>query len=622
MTNRPASRLEKRQQLRIILACIFLVTLLGVLSVRLVWIELWRGESLAERARAHYEYEEILEAPRGRIFDRNGELLASSQTVFTLVVDCAHLRDPGLASIGLARRESRNPRHLRRHYLPGELQSRYLEHVVETLSPVTRIPRPELARRLKSKDRGEIVLARNIDDDFRRELQQVLDDRAIGGIYLRKSHRRIYPSPQSLTHVIGFVAADQRGREGIEKVFDEEMRGVDGLRICDRDRRRRQIHAYRKLHVDPVPGRDVHLTIDMGLQAELERQLDELVAKYRPEKISSIWLRPATGEVLALANRPDFDLESRVGNRRNIAVTDLYQPGSTFKIVAFGGAFDQGLATPDTPVNCHQGSYELDGFAMKDHAPFGILSAEMVLAKSSNIGTFLVARPLGEAGFHQYMDRFGFGRKTGIALTAENPGAIYPVDRWSAPSFSSKTIGYEVMVTPIQMAAACNVVANDGIFQSPVLLRGFSEGDGQPLIRGAQGAGRRVISEHAARQLKRCLARVMTEGTGRQARLPGYSLAGKTGTARKHVEDVGYVEGRYVVSFVGFLPVEDPQLLGLVVIDDPQSEDLDLYGGTVAAPAFLSIAREAVRVLGIRPDRPEELTARDSSVNLISSHAP
>lgn len=592
--------------------------LLGSLSVRLVYIQFFKGDALSESARVHYEHEQILEAPRGRIFDRNGELLASSQVVYNLVVDCVHLRDPGLARMGLARKEGKDVKSLRYRYQPDELQNRYFEYVVEVLSGVTRVPQPELAKKLKSKDTGELVLARNIEDDFQRELQKVLTDKAIGGVYLRQTHRRNYPSPQTLTHVIGYVGGDQKGREGIEKVFDTEMTGIDGYKVCERDRRRQEIYAYRKASIAPIPGKDVYLTIDMGLQSEVENQIVKLMTMYSPEKISTVWLRPKTGEVLAMANRPHFDLESRVGARRNIAVSDLYQPGSTFKLVAFGGAFDQGVVSPDTLIDCHDGEYSGEGFVMKDHAPFGKLTAEMVLAKSSNIGTYMVARPLGRDGFHHYMDLFGFGRKTGIASTAESPGAIYPVNQWTGPSFSSKAIGYEVMVTPLQMATACGVIANGGVYQSPVLVKGVTDSDAADFNGGAQNRARRVISKEAAADLKDCMVTALRIGTARRAAIPGYTVAGKTGTARKHVENVGYVDGRYVVSFVGFLPADDPELLGIIVIDDPKSNDLDLYGGTVAAPAFKSIAQEAVKILGIMPNAPLETTSRTNESSVAS----
>lgn len=611
--------LERGQQQRILIACSCLVLLLSTLSARLIYLQFLRGDELSAKARSHYEYEEFLEAPRGRIFDRNGELLASTQIVYSMVVDFAHLRDPGLASIGLGKKEGVAPGDLRLSCAPGELRDRYLEYVVETLAGLTRLSPVDLRAKMKSRESGELILARKIEDDFRRQLEKELREHRIGGIYLRKSHRRFYPSPSSLTHVIGFVGSDQKGREGVEKVFDREMTGEPGFRVCERDRHRREIHAYRQSNVEAVPGKDIHLTIDMALQTEVEIQVDKLMTMYSPEKLTTIWMRPATGEVLALANRPHFDLETRRGQRRNIAVTDVYEPGSTFKMVTFGAAFDQGVIEPSSLIDCHNGEYDEEGFVMKDHARFGVLPAEMVLAKSSNIGAYRAVHPIGERAFHQYMVDFGFGAKTGIGLTAENSGAIYPVEQWNQTSFSSKAIGYEVLVTPLQMAAACGVVANRGIYRSPVLVSGVSRGKGEPIEPAIPGAERRVLSEEAADDLRRCMVTALQLGTGRRAGIPGYTVAGKTGTARKHVENVGYADGRYVVSFVGFLPSEDPELLGLIVIDDPKSNDLDLYGGTVAAPAFRSIAQEAVKILGIQPDVPEELTSRPERSNLTAS---
>ncbi|MEM9017247.1 MAG: penicillin-binding transpeptidase domain-containing protein, partial [Verrucomicrobiota bacterium] len=339
---------------------------------------------------------------------------------------------------------------------------------------------------------------------------------------------------------------------------------------------------------------------------------------------TAIWMRPATGEIVAMASRPHFDLATREGirgmdpMRRALAVTDLYQPGSTFKIVAYGGAFDRGVANPMMDVDCHMGSYDLDGFELKDHHAYGKLTAQMAFAKSSNIGAYLVARPLNKHVFHHYMSEFGFGKKTGIELTAESAGRVYPVSRWSATSFSSQVMGYEVAVTPLQMAVACSVVANGGVLRPPTIVRGISEdGSLQNLVKEDPKAVRKVLSERAARQVLRCMVEAMSEqGTGSKGSVLGYTVAGKTGTARKHVENEGYVKGRYIASFMGFLPADDPELLGLVVIDDPRADGKEVYGGSVAAPVFQAIASDAVKILGIRPDRPEELNL-DEPTDLV-----
>lgn len=600
---------------RLVAACAVLLSLLTALSARLVYVETLRGEELAAKARSHYEYREELPAQRGRIFDRSGELLARSQTIYSLVVDCHHMRDQGLACIGLAKQEKTTPQAIRRKYLPAEILGRYREYVAATMAEPLKVPVAELSRKLRSRESGEIVLAKGIEDDFRRQLAETIDGAALRGLYLRKGERRYYPSPLSLTQVIGYVDGDNNGESGIEKIFDETMRGTPGFRYCERDSRRREIHAYRGLQVDPIPGDDVYLTIDMALQAVVERELDAVIDIYRPEKVTAIWMRPATGEILAMASRPHFDLSTRKGIRgadpvrRNIAVTDLYQPGSTFKIVGYGAAFDRGLATPSTEVDCHFGSYNLDGFELKDHHPYGLLTARMAFAKSSNIGAFKIARPLNKDGFHQYMREFGFGSKTGIELTAESEGRVYPVEKWTTTSFSSQVMGYEVAVTPLQVAAACNVIATGGVYRSPTIVSGTQgRGRNDEFLKTEAKAERRVLSPEAARAVRICMIEAMGEhGTGSKGSFPGYTVAGKTGTARKHVEGKGYVKGRYIASFMGFFPADEPELLGLIVIDDPQADGKEVYGGSVAAPAFRSIAVDAVKILGIEPDRPEEL---------------
>lgn len=600
---------------RLVFGCALLVLLLSSLSVRLFHIEAFRSDSLAAQARGHYEAKDRLPARRGRIFDRSGELLARSQTVYSLEVDPYHLRDPLLACIALGARDQISPQSVRKRHLPEELSGLYREYVAETVSAILDAPVQEIARQLREGTGGAIVLAKNIEDDFARQVEEIIDAKKLGGVILRAGERRYYPSPLSLTQVIGYVDENGMGVAGVEKIFEEEMRGTDGFRYCERDRSRREIRAYRGEQVDPVSGRDVYLTIDMGVQAVVERELDGVIDRFRPAKATVIILDPSTGEVLAMASRPHFDLSTRKGIRgqepvrRNPAVSDLYQPGSTFKIVGFGGAFDRGLADPATEVDCHMGQYALDGFILKDHHPYGRLTARLAFAKSSNIGAFLVSRPLNKDLFHHYVKQFGFGSKTGIELNAEHAGRVIPVERWSAPSFSSQVMGYEVSVTPMQMAMACSVIANDGVLLTPTILHGVKQdARGADLVKGPERTGRRVLSVKAAQQVLQCMTETMTDhGTGSKGDLPGYSVAGKTGTARKHVENVGYVDGLYVASFMGFLPAENPKLLGLVVIDEPKANGSLVYGGAVAAPVFQSIAAEAVRILGIDPDLPEEL---------------
>ncbi len=604
---------------RLLLSCILLVGCLSILSARLIYIETFMGERLAEAARSHYEYKDTLPAQRGRIYDRTGELLARNQSVYTLVVDCYHLRDFGLACIGLAKKEKKSPLAVKSEYLPEEIRGRYRAYVAETLADILEMPVNEIAAKLKGKENGEVVLLRNVEEDFSRKIGEVFDEKSIGGVYLRRGQRRYYPSPLTLTQTLGYVNEQGEGVAGIEKVFNDEMRGTDGYRYCERDRRRREILAYRGSQVDPVPGRDVYLSIDMQLQAAVEQELDKLLDAYRPEKVSIVFMKPKSGEILAMGSRPHFDLTTRKGIlgqvpvRRNIAVSDQFQPGSTFKMVGFAGAFDKGLANPKTRVDCEMGEYDADGHTVKDHHPYGVLSAKESFAVSSNVAAFKIARPLNPDGFMDYVKRFGFGAKTGIELTAESSGRLNPVEKWSRSSFPSQAIGYEVAVTPVQIAAAAAVIANGGVYRAPTVLKGLSEVGDRGFVERVAKQSHRVVSETAARQLTDCMISVTQKGgTGVKAALPGYEIAGKTGTARKHVTGVGYVKGRYIASFVGFFPAKDPEILGLVLVDDPKANTGAVYGGTVAAPTFRNIAEHAVRIFNIEPDFPEQLELDES----------
>ena len=617
-------KVDRGLKTRLVWACLGLVMLLSVLSLRLIYIEACHGERLSSAARARYEYKEEIPAPRGRIYDRDGELLARNQTVYELVVDCQHIRDQGLACIGLGAKENVSPQTIRKKYLPDEILSMYRQYVVDSLATPLRKPQQDLAQKLRSRETGVIVLSRDIEDDFAEQLEAVLEEKKLRCIFLRRGERRYYPSPLTLTQVIGFVDNKGEGKSGIEKTMNDVMTGKPGYRYCERDSRRREIHAYRGLTVDPVAGEDVYLTIDMELQSVVEREMDAVIDRYRPEKVTAIWLEPHTNKVLAMSSRPHFDLSTRGGIRdtdpvrRNIAITDNYEPGSTFKIVGYGGAFDRGLANPSTEVDCHMGIYEEEGFPLRDHHPYGMLTARMSFAKSSNVGAYLIARPLNRRGFHSYIEKFGFGQKTGIELSAESPGRIFSPEKWSLTSFSSQVKGYEVSATPLQLAVACSVIVNGGRLVPPTIIEGTKNPEREQILsKEASASVRRVISEKAANQLRQCMIQAAQPGgTGTKAVFPGYSLAGKTGTARKCVEGEGYVPGRYVASFMGFFPAEDPKLIGLIVVDDPKAKGSEVYGGSVAAPVFKAIAEEAAKIFEIEPDRPEELLPESDLVQL------
>lgn len=600
------AQLEKGMKRRLLVVCGLMACGLSVLSARLVWLQIVEHEDYAAEAASHYTHREDIPASRGEIVDRNGDLLARNQTIYSIVADCQHLRDFGITCVALGRKENLGPRTIKQKYEPEEIVDQYLELVSENLAPSLRMPQGELYRRLNAKSAGEVVLARDVEEDAAQAFSAILNEHRIGGVYLRRNERRFYPSPLSLTHVIGYVDKDGVGKEGVEKVFDAEMRGEPGFRNVERDRRQREIHAFRGDEKEPKPGNGIRLTIDMSLQVRIEEVLDEVWEKYRPEKATAIWMDPRTGEVLAMASRPHFDLSTRQGNMRNVAVSDFYEPGSTFKIVAASAAFDRGLVTPTTEIFCHNGLYDEEGLKLKDHHPYGILTAEGVLAKSSNIGIYKIARQLNRGPFFEYLENFGFGRATGLEVTAETGGMLHPVSKWNQSSFSSMAMGYAVGVTPIQMATAYCAVANGGELLEPHVLKAIEDSRGRTLWTNRRNVVRRVMTEETSRMMRTALSKVTKEGgTGTNAALPGYDVAGKTGTAKKNFPGKGYIDGRYVVSFAGFLPANDPELVGLVVVDDPKAEGVSLYGGTIAAPIWAQMAGHAVRLRSVEPQDAE-----------------
>jgi cell division protein FtsI/penicillin-binding protein 2 len=405
-----------------------------------------------------------------------------------------------------------------------------------------------------------------------------------------------------LGHVIGFVDRKRVGIEGVEGALDSLLGGKNGYRDVSRDGRGDEILAFRGDVVEPRHGHSIRLTIDMRIQEITEDALDVVYADVTPRKAMAVVVRPETGEILAMANRPDFDRSVMKGNFRNHAVEALYEPGSTFKIVAIGGVLDRGLVSLSTRVFCHNGYLREPGLPspLKDHHPYGELTVATVISKSSNIGTYKLASQLGKDSLCDYIRAFGFGKKTNIELTGELAGTVHPADRWSATSLSRIGMGYEVAVTPVQMVMAMAAVANDGVLLRPRIVAAVHDAAGRDVTGFRPEVISRPISSEAARQLRKALAGVTEEGgTGRKASVEGWSVAGKTGTSKRYDEDKkGYVEGSYVTSFVGYAPRDHPELAVIVVVDDPQGEKR--YGGTVAAPVFAEIVGPSLEYLAIR----------------------
>ncbi|HEX7957154.1 MAG TPA: penicillin-binding protein, partial [Pyrinomonadaceae bacterium] len=487
-----------------------------------------------------------------------------------------------------------------------------------SLAGVLNIDSVALASRLKearSARRGFVWLARRVEEEQSRAVRGL----KLKGVYSTEEQRRRYPNGALAAHVLGFIGGEEKGREkglaGVEQVYDTALTGEPGRLFLDADAKRRPFESRGS---DPLDGRTLVLTIDQTVQYIVERELAAAVERTHARSAAAVVLDPHTGEVLALANAPSFDPNDAGGAtaeaRRNDALQNIYEPGSTFKIVPFTGALEEGLITPETRIEC-PGSISLPGRVVHDHA-HGSLTATEALAKSSNVAAIKLGQRLGNDRLYEYIRRLGFGAKTGVELPGETAGLIRPVARWQPGSIGSVPIGQEVGVTPVQMAAAYATIANDGVRVAPHLVREVRDAEGKTVSR-AEPESHRVVSAETARTLRRMMEEVTLKGTARAAQLEGYTAAGKTGTAQKiDPKTRAYSSTKYVASFVGFAPIENPAAVIIVVLDEP----VGLHqGGQVAAPVFSEIANQVLPYLDVMPDQEPE--AKSPAGQLAASPA-
>jgi cell division protein FtsI (penicillin-binding protein 3) len=459
----------------------------------------------------------------------------------------------------------------------------------------------------KESDRRFLWVARRIAH----EKAQMLETMDLAGVHTRKEPKRFYPNGPLAANVLGYVGLDGKGLGGIEQVYNEKITGEPGKLFIEKDSRGR---AYESTEISGRPGQTIILTIDQSIQYQAEAALTSAIEQSNAKAGTAIVLDPHTGEILALANAPTFD-PNDVGAaspaaRANWAVQNFYEPGSTFKVVAFSAAIEKGLARPSDKIDCQMGSITVAKRVIHDHHPYGSLTLAEALAKSSNVAAIKLGLRVGDPTMHDYITRFGFGSRTGIELPGENAGVVHPLSRWLPSSIGSVAIGQEVGVTPLQMAAAFGALANDGVRVAPHLIREIRNASGVTAYRPTPEQ-RRVISGETASALRGMLEGVTLNGTAKKAQLDGYTAAGKTGTAQKiDAKTKTYSKTKFVASFVGFAPVNNPAVVIIVVIDEPGGS---YHGGDVAAPVFRQIAEQILPEMGVIPDtdfKDPELVAR------------
>jgi cell division protein FtsI/penicillin-binding protein 2 len=464
-----------------------------------------------------------------------------------------------------------------------------------------------------------VPVAKDLPEDVADKLREAVNKHWIQGFEFQNSIKRWYTSPNLATHLTGFTGEIEEtgedgktqtrvvGRFGVEASMEEFLAGRDGWREHCRDARGLVVPGNSSSLMPPRAGLNVQLTIDMGLQAIVEEELDACLEEFESVRGAVILMDPKTGEILAMVSRPHFDLNHKqdvATNGFNYAIQAIYEPGSTYKIVATAGVLNEGLATPQTSVFCHNGLYQEGSIRIPDHHPYGMLTLEGVLVKSSNPGAYKFARQLGTKRFYEYTERWGFGRKTGVLLSGESSGIARNTN--NAVDFSRASYGYALNVTPLQMACAYSVIAGDGKLLKPRIVKSLVANDGTVIETYPPEVVREVLKPETARKMRDALAKVtLTGGTATLAAVPGYKVAGKTGTAKKHNPNGrGYLPNSYTVSFAGMLPAQDPAFVGIVVIDDPRTDKVTRYGGTIAAPAFGRIAARAAAYMNLQPTEP------------------
>jgi cell division protein FtsI/penicillin-binding protein 2 len=561
-------------RIRCALVTLAFAALFSAFSFRLVYLQMIKHEEYAGLAAEKHVYKQAIFAERGAIFDANNEVLAHNTPVETVVADATLLNNRAA--------------------------------IIPLLRDALEIPASALSEKLEG-ERRYIVLKREVPIAVATALREKLRAQNLRGIYFERDSTRIYPNGSMLCHVIGFTDFEHRGIQGVESSMEEYLHGQDGYRFIEHNRAGQEIVLYRGQERSPRNGYQVHLTIDLNLQNIVENEIDAAMREYTPQKATIILMRPQTGEILAMANRPNFDInlrsEAKPEQMKNRAIIDMMEPGSTFKIVTAATALNEKKVRPDTTIFCENGIWNFGGRPLHDHKAYGNLTVQDILVKSSNIGAAKLALSVGEQKFYEYIRRFGFGERSGIELPGEIPGVIRPPQFWSKISITRIPMGHEVGVTPLQMTVAMATIANGGKLVTPRIVKSVTTEDGKTVTAFSPVVLRQVVSPETAAQVGKALRGVVSDrGTAAAAAVPGFSISGKTGTAQKVDPKGGYEQGKYVVSFSGYLPSEHPEFVGLVVLDDAHTTKPELnYGGLVAGPIFARIAEKAARYLDLEP---------------------
>jgi cell division protein FtsI/penicillin-binding protein 2 len=609
--------MTKRLQFRRVLALTLLVcAAFAVLAGRLVDLQVFRHDELAKKAQDNTQ-REFRQAPRrGDILDAHGNPLATSVPVITVCADPSLI---GTQQVAVAR----------------------------ALAPLLQMSEgelyPKLFVRVSKNERGETVtnnlhyvrLQKNVTEETWQKIQLAMGQFSPGAdgkkltrndreslrqlrqsaIFPEPDQMRVYPNGPLAAQVLGFSGVEEfkldgrpvsqiSGRDGIELSLNSVLSGVAGWRVTATDSKQQELVALRDEDVQPRDGLNVVLTIDAAIQHILEISLADAMQKHTPRSITGIVLRPRTGEILAMATLPNYDPNTPATvtpETRDRVITDVVEPGSTFKIVVVSGALNEGTVKRTDQFDCEQGHFSFAGKTLHDHEPFGLLTTEGIITKSSNIGAAKIGIKLGEQNLYQYAWNFGFGQRTGVPLPGEVSGILHPVKDWSKVSVAQIPMGQGVAVTRLQMLMAMAALANDGWLMRPMLVSRLEDRNGNAVQKYEPQRVRQVVGEATDKQMVDVLKTVVSpEGTAPGAAMQNYVVAGKTGTAQKANPAGGYFDDKFISSFIGFFPADNPQVCISIVMDEPKE---GYYGGKVCGPVFREIAERCASYLNVPPDQ-------------------
>jgi cell division protein FtsI (penicillin-binding protein 3)/stage V sporulation protein D (sporulation-specific penicillin-binding protein) len=574
----------------LVLACGFTLISFNLIQIQLVQHEKYLGMAIKN----HMDVVTV-PAKRGALYDADGNVLAQTQRVYDIRLD-------GYAF------SKENP-----------------QANLKPLADALQMPPDRITWNVR--DRYQL-LAHDVDESTQASVQALKLDSVI----IEPRDRRLYPNNTLAAHVLGYTDEYGHGLAGMEKQMDAVLRGECGERLVERDAHKKEIALYDTHDTPAVDGNDVTLTIKMAIQHLVDVQLDQIVQTYSPETAYIIVMDPQTGEILAMGSRPTYDPNNRTDfkaeNIRNRCITDPVEPGSVFKIITLAGALNEGLVNLDTQIFCENGCFYYAGHELHDDDEHHAwLPVEEVMSQSSNIGFAKIAlNYLHEEKLYQYATAFGMGERTGLFTDqGETAGLLRPVNKWSALSITRVPMGQEVLASPIQLVSAMSVIANGGKLMAPMLAKQITDRAGHVIKTFQPRVVRQVVSTAAAREVAEALHQVTVDGTARMIKIQqadgrGFSYAAKTGTAQKWIKGEGYSHTEHVASFIGFMPVEDPAFVALVMVDDPKTKPRQDYGADVSGPVFAEIARQLAQIMNIQPDLPAPQL--NPAAPVLSSNTP